>query len=197
MIGPRAQPEDGATPMPNGPILIIAGTNRPNSNAMRVARVLEDRYRQRQAAVDLLNLEDLPREVFEPSIYTSKPPGMVRLQERVLAASGLHVVTPEYNGSFPGVLKYFIDLLKFPESFEHKPVAYVGESSGLWGGLRSVEQLQMVFGYRHAHSYPVRVFMPAVHKLFAADGTLNDAGMLKRLDDQVGGFLAYISLIRP
>src|SRR4051812_15422280 len=110
--------------MPNGPILIIAGTNRPNSNAMRVARVLEDRYRQRQAAVDLLNLEDLPREVFEPSIYTSKPPGMVRLQERVLAASGLHVVTPEYNGSFPGVLKYFIDLLKFPESFEHKPVAY-------------------------------------------------------------------------
>jgi NAD(P)H-dependent FMN reductase len=110
----------------------------------------------------------------------------------VLAAAGVHVVTPEYNGSFPGVLKYFIDLLKFPESFEHKPVAYVGESSGLWGGLRSVEQLQMVFGYRHAHSYPVRVFIPGVNKLFDGEGRLTDGAIEDRLGQQVRGFLKYI-----
>ena len=40
----------------------------------------------------------------------------------VLQAEGLIVVTPEYNGSLPGVLKYFIDMLKFPESFEQRPV---------------------------------------------------------------------------
>jgi NAD(P)H-dependent FMN reductase len=101
-------------------------------------------------------------------------------------------VTPEYNGSFPGVLKYFIDLLKFPESFEQKPVAYVGESSGEWGGLRAVEQLQMVFGYRHAHQYPVRVFIPNVNKLFDAGGKLLDLSMDKRLAEQAKGFKSYI-----
>ena len=54
-------------------------------------------------------------------------------QQRVLDAAGLHIITPEYNGSFPGVLKYFIDMLKFPESFVEKPVAFTGEAAGLWG----------------------------------------------------------------
>lgn len=179
--------------MPNGPILIISGTNRPNSNALKVARVLEAHYQRAGATTDLLNLEHLPAEVFDPAIYKVKPPAMVELQRRVLAAAGLHVVTPEYNGSFPGVLKYFIDLLKYPESFEHRPVAYVGESAGLWGGLRSVEQLQMVFGYRHAHSYPMRVFMPGVNKLFDAAGKLTDAEVDARLAQQVRGFLEYIN----
>jgi NAD(P)H-dependent FMN reductase len=181
--------------MPNGPILIISGTNRPDSNALKVARVLEAHYHAAGAATDLLNLEHLPSEVFDPAIYKVKPPAMVELQRRVLAAAGLHVVTPEYNGSFPGVLKYFIDLLKYPESFEHRPVAYVGESAGLWGGLRSVEQLQMVFGYRHAHSYPVRVFIPGVNKLFDAAGKLTDAETEKRLGEQVRGFLDYINCL--
>src|SRR4051794_34846964 len=181
--------------MANGPILIISGTNRPGSNALKVAGVLREHYGRSQVATDLLNLEDLPREIFDGSVYKTKPPSMVELQRRVLAAAGLHVVTPEYNGSFPGVLKYFIDLLKYPESFEHRPVAYVGESAGLWGGLRSVEQLQMVFGYRHAHSYPVRVFIPGVNKLFDAAGKLTDAALDERLAEQVRGFLEYINCL--
>ena len=86
---------------------------------------------------------------------------MVAIQNRVLDAAGLHVVTPEYNGSFPGVLKYFIDMLKFPESFDRKPVAFLGEAAGTWGGLRSVEQLQMIFGYRNATSSPSASSSPA------------------------------------
>jgi chromate reductase len=178
--------------MPGGPILILCGTNRPNSYALKVARVLERKYEQAGAASELLKLEDLPPEVFAGSVYANKPPAMVELQARVLAAAGLHVVTPEYNGSFPGILKYFIDLLKFPESLEQKPVAYVGESSGLWGGLRAVEQLQMVFGYRHAHSYPVRVFIPGVTKVFDAAGNLTDAALEERIGQQVRGFLQYV-----
>ncbi|HEY7116720.1 MAG TPA: NAD(P)H-dependent oxidoreductase [Tepidisphaeraceae bacterium] len=178
--------------MPDGPILIIAGTNRPNSNALRVARIVEGHYRQENVPTTLLNLEHLPPEIFLPSVYTAKPPAMVELQRQVLEASGLHVVTPEYNGSFSGALKYFIDLLKFPESFEHKPVAYVGEASGAWGGLRAVEQLQMVFGYRHAHSYPVRVFISNVTKLFDPEGNLTDPAVDQRLADQVRGFIRYI-----
>jgi len=178
---------------PNAPILIISGTNRPGSHALKVAHVLERHYRQAGAPVELLSLEQMPPEAFDPASYAKKPQPVVEIQNRVLGASGLHVVTPEYNGTFPGVLKYFIDLLKFPESFEHKPVAYVGESAGLWGALRSVEQLQMVFGYRHAHSYPVRVFLPGVNKLFDAAGNLSDPAVDQRLGDQVRGFVRYIA----
>src|SRR3954468_24194836 len=147
--------------MAKGPILIVSGTNRPGSNALKIANIVRGHYqRSGHGEVGLYSLTEMPPEIFDPASYATKPPAWAAVQQRILDAAGLHVITPEYNGSFPGVLKYFIDMLKFPESFEHKPVAYVGESSGEWGGLRAVEQLQMVFGYRNAHSYPVRVFMP-------------------------------------
>ncbi len=140
--------------MPNNTILIISGTNRPDSNALKVAHILEGHYHKANITTDLLSLTDLPPEVFQGTCYATKPPGMVAIQKRVLDAAGLHVVTPEYNGSFPGVLKYFIDMLKFPESFDRKPVAFTGEAAGTWGALRSVEQLQQIFSYRNAHIFP-------------------------------------------
>ena len=173
------------------PILIVSGTNRPQSNALRVAAVLRANYERLGVAHETLSLADLPREVFDGSAYANKPGGMVAIQRRVLDALGLHVVTPEYNGSFPGVLKYFIDMLKFPESFEHKPVAFVGEAAGTWGGLRSVEQLQLIFGYRNAHILPDRVFIPGVATKFDATGKLTDAAIEDRLAKQCDRFARF------
>src|SRR5688500_15517737 len=181
--------------MPNPdspPVLTVSGTNRPGSNALRVARVLERHYRDRGAAAEILSLTELPREVFDGSAYASKPPGMVEIQRRVLASRGLHVVTPEYNGSFPGVLKYFIDMLKFPESFEHKPVAFVGEAAGLWGGLRPVEQLQQIFAYRNAYLYPDRVVTPGISQKIDAEGNITDPALNERLAKQAGGFAKFV-----
>lgn len=180
---------------PRRPILIIAGTNRPGSNARRLADVLAELYQKRNVAASVLSLIDLPAEAFVPEIYAVKPPSVAALQQRVLDASGLHIVTPEYNGSFPGILKYFIDLLKFPESFDHKPVAFVGESSGAWGGLRAVEHLQGVFAYRNSHQYPPRVFINAVRTKFDAAGTFTDAELLARLDAQCAGFARFIESV--
>jgi len=177
-------------------ILIISGTNRPGANALRVARVIEGLYREAGGAAEVLSLAELPREVFDASSYATKPPGMVAIQDRVVKASGLHIVTPEYNGSFPGVLKYFIDMLKFPESFEHKPVAFVGEAAGIWGGIRPVEQLQQIFAYRNAFAYPERVFIPAVGKAFDAEGKLS-ADYVKRLKSQVEGFVSFVGCLGP
>jgi chromate reductase len=173
------------------PILIVSGTNRPNANALRVATVLRTNYERLNVAHEVLSLEELPREVFDGSAYANKPPGMIAIQRRVLDALGLHIVTPEYNGSFPGVLKYFIDMLKFPESFEHKPVAFVGEAAGIWGGLRAVEQLQQIFGYRNAHILPDRVFIPGVATKFDATGKLTDAAIEDRLAKQCDRFARF------
>lgn len=176
-------------------IEIVSGSNRANSNTLRIAQLLLAAYARLGVEAGLLNLQGLPVELLDPGAYAVKPEAFGALQARVLAASGLHVVTPEYNGSFPGALKLFIDMLKFPESFEGKPVAYVGVASGQWGGLRAVEQLQMIFGYRNAHSYPRRVFIAGVHDKFTTEGAFNDAELLLRLEEQAAGFREFVERV--
>lgn len=179
---------------PHDFILLISGTNRPGSTTLRVSRHVEELYKAAQIRSELFNLENLPMDMFHPDAYKTKPPALREIQEKVLDSAGLHVVLPEYNGSFPGVLKYFIDLLKFPESFDRKPVAFVGVSSGSYGALRAVEQMQMVFGYRNAHLYPERVFISGVGNKFTSEGALSDAAVDERLARQVRGFGQFCGL---
>jgi NAD(P)H-dependent FMN reductase len=173
-------------------ILVIAGTMRVGSMSLKVSRQLELEYRAAGVGCEVLALETMPAEAFVPGVYGSKPAWVVRKQEQVLAARGLHVVTPEYNGSFPGVLKHFIDLLKFPESFEGKPVAFTGVAAGVFGALRSVEQLQMIFAYRNAYLYPARVFIPQVHTKMNEAGQIADVEIARRLGEQARGFDAFV-----
>jgi len=174
------------------PILVICGTNRPGASAHKVADIVHRHYAAANVPASYLSLVELPPEAFSPEAYGNKPAKVVEIQKRVLDASGLHLVVPEYNGSFPGVLKYFIDLLKFPESFQHKPVAFVGEAAGMWGALRSVEQLQQIFAYRNAYLYPDRVFIPNVNAKLDGEGRLIDPDIDSRLAKQAVGFKAFI-----
>src|ERR1700690_4452391 len=122
-------------------ITLIVGTNRPGSNSRKVAAQIEEFYAELKVRLNVLDLANLPPEIFSPTSYAEKPKSFLPFAEPVLKSEGLHVVTPEYHSSVPGVLKYFIDMLKFPESFEQKPVCFTGLSAGIWGALRPVEQL--------------------------------------------------------
>jgi chromate reductase len=175
-------------------ILIIAGTNRPNSGSLKIASALHGHYTAAGAESEIYSLTEMPAELFNPDSYAKKPASWLPVQQRVLEAAGLHVITPEYNGSFAGALKYFIDMLKFPESFEHKPVAFTGVANGVWGGIRAVEQLQMVFGYRNAHMFPDRVFVPALHTRLNDQGHVSDAAIDGRLAKQAAGFARFTTL---
>ncbi|MCC6546694.1 NAD(P)H-dependent oxidoreductase [Candidatus Sumerlaeota bacterium] len=172
-------------------IEVISGTNRPGANALKIAKHLVAMYERRGANARLYNLQDLPAEIFDPSSYAEKPEAFAPFQQRILAAQGLHIVTPEYNGSIPGIMKYFIDMLKFPESFDHRCVAFTGEAAGIWGALRPVEQLQMIFGYRNAHILPERVFIPGVNKVLDEHGGIVDDVIRTRLEAQVEAFIAF------
>ena len=178
------------------PIVILSGTNRPGSNALKIARLLKRHYDNARIDATLYSLEQLPREIFDPGCYAKKPESFVPVQKMIVESAGLHVVTPEYNGGFPGVLKYFIDMLKFPESFERKPVAFVGEAAGQWGALRPVEQLQQIFGYRNAYLFPERVFIPGVGQVLNDAGELADNDLAERLQKQVHGFSDFVKRLR-
>lgn len=177
-------------------IAILAGTNRPNSNTRKVVAEVETIYRELKVPVELIDLAKLPPEIFSASSYAEKPASFKPFSEVILRADGIVLVTPEYNGGMPGVLKYFIDMLKFPESFEARPVCFVGLAAGAWGALRPVEQLQQIFGYRNAYIYPERVFMPRINELLGEDGRLIDSDLLKRLKSQAEGFVGFVERVK-
>lgn len=143
----------------------------------------------------LLDLASLPAALFAPSAYAAKPPEFAPFRDAVIGAEGLVVVTPEYNGSLPGVLKYFIDMLPFPESFEGRPVCFIGLSAGRWGALRAVEHLQLIFAYRNAHIFPERVFVPSVGDAVGEGRVLQEPEIEERLRAQAEGFAAFVRAV--
>jgi len=177
-------------------ITLIVGTNRPQSNTRKVARHVEEIYADLKVPIHLLDLAQLPPEIFSPTSYAKKPKPFEPFSEAILRSDGLHVVSPEYNGSVPGVLKYFIDMLKFPESFIQRPVCFVGLSAGTWGALRPIEQLQAIFGYRNAYIFPERVFLPGIRELLDESGRLKDPELLERLRTQAEGFVDFVERLR-
>ena len=175
---------------------LIVGTNRPGSNTRKIARHVEEIYAALNVPLRVLDLAQLPPEIFSPSVYAEKPASFKPFTDGILQASGLIIVTPEYNGGIPGVLKYFIDLLKFPESFDRKPVCFVGVAAGIWGALRPIEHLQQIFGYRNAFIYPERVFLAQVGNLLSEDGRLKDAELVGRLQKQATGFVDFVEKLK-
>jgi NAD(P)H-dependent FMN reductase len=177
-------------------LTIIVGTNRPGSNTRKVARHIEEIYAELKVPLRVLDLAQLPPEIFSPTAYAEKPKSFHPFADAIWQSAGLVVVTPEYNGSVPGVLKYFIDMLKFPESFEKRPVCFIGLGAGMWGALRPVEQLQAIFGYRNAYIYPERVFMPQINNLLDQSGRLKDAELLGRLKKQAEGYIDFVERLQ-
>jgi chromate reductase len=177
-------------------ITLVVGTNRPGSNSRKVARHVEEIYTDLKVPLRVLDLTQLPPEIFSALSYAEKPKAFQPFADAILHASGVHVISPEYNGGIPGILKYFIDMLKFPESFEHRPVCFTGVSAGIWGALRPIEQLQAIFGYRNAFIFPDRVFLPQINSLLDENGRLKNPELLDRLRKQTDGFVDFVEKLK-
>ena len=176
-------------------ITIISGTNRPQSQSLRVAQIFQKLYQKEGVETQLLDLQKLPVALFTPDAYAHKPAEFEPFSQAVLKSKGLVVVTPEYNGGFPGVLKLFIDMLKFPESFEKRPVAFVGVAAGMWGALRPVEQLEAVFKYRNAFLFNERIFLPKVESQIKDDGSFATPLVAQLAEAQVKGFIKFTQAV--
>jgi chromate reductase len=177
-------------------INLIVGTNRPESNSRLVANQVIDIYKKLGVSLNTIDLANLPAEIFHPSSYATKPASFLPMSDAVVASDGLIIVAPEYNGSLPGVLKYFIDMLKFPESFEKRPVCFIGVAAGIWGALRPIEQLELIFGYRNAFIYPERVFLPKINDLLGTEKKITDKKLLSMLENQATGFIDFVERLR-
>ena len=177
-------------------LAIISGTDRPGAQALKISGYLMRRYKKMGAKVSLINLQDFPLEAVKGGPYGQDNSAIEAYNKPLHQADGLVMVIPEYNGSFPGILKLFIDYLPFPESFLRKPISYIGESAGAFGAMRAVEQMEQVAEYRYAYNFPERVFIPRVNKNFSEDKGILDEFQNSLLDSQIKNFYHFVENLK-
>lgn len=132
---------------------IIVGTNRRDSVSKAIALLYQEILEGLGTSSEILHLEDLPEDFVFSALYekNGKNPAYNAFHQRVKEGSKFIFIVPEYNGSFPGVLKAFFDGMTYPNAFKNKKCALVGISSGIGGGGIALSHLTDVFHYLGMH----------------------------------------------
>lgn len=172
-------------------VTIIASTNRPNSSTLKLAQYYQKKLSEKGLTTHLLSLMQLPATIISTDLYGKRSPEFQEIQDIVTATDKFLFVIPEYNGSFPGVLKTFIDACDFPNSFYEKKAALVGLSSGKYGNIRGIDHFNGVCGYIHLHVMPLRIHIAAIKTEFDADGNLYLPDTVKFTDEQMDKFIKF------
>lgn len=183
------------TTMKTPEICIISGTDRPGSNALRVARYVQKLYRRQEAEAEVMDLKEFPVEAVAGGRYGEELPELDPYIDAIVEADGLVIICPEYNGGYPGILKLLIDYLPFPQALGKKPVSLIGEATGAFGAMRAVEQLQQVVGYRNALIFPERVFISRIHENFDDEKGILDPFQQELLEEQVKNFTDFVKKV--
>lgn len=161
-------------------ILAISGSLRSdsyNTAALRAAQELAPDG----MTIDIATLEGIPLYNADEEKADGLPDAVAALRERLAAADGLLVATPEYNYSIPGVLKNALDWLSRGESpLAHKPTAMLG-AGGRLGTVRAQMHLRQMFLHDHMHVVDEpEVFIDRASQKFT-EGVLTD----ERARDQI------------
>ncbi|TRW81490.1 NAD(P)H-dependent oxidoreductase [Mycolicibacterium sp. 018/SC-01/001] len=134
--------------MAQSTILVLVGSLRKESVNRQLAELAAEVAPDGVALERFDRLGELP--FYNEDIDNdSAPESVVALREAASRADAALVVTPEYNGSIPGVLKNAIDWLSRPfgdGALKGKPLAVVGAALGQYGGVWAHDETRKSFG---------------------------------------------------
>jgi NAD(P)H-dependent FMN reductase len=108
------------------------------------------------------------------------PEDVFTLRREIRQAGGIILGTPEYHGSFSGVLKNALDLMGFDE-IEGKMIGLVGVSGGALGAINALNSLRTVGRALHAWVVPEQASIPEAWKVFDESGNLKDGALEQRV----------------
>ncbi len=179
-------------------ITIISGTNRRNNKTYPIAKQFYEIFHQKTVEnIELLNLVDLPLDFIHAGMYKSEGQNKAikKIQDAyMIPADKLFFVFPEYNGSFPGILKIFIDALSIREykaTFKHKKAALVGTATGRAGNLRGIDHLRGSLTHMNTIVLPGILPISNLDKVTDSEGIVNDQGTKDAMTKMVEDFLAF------
>ncbi len=166
-------------------ISIISGTNRAKSMSLKVAIYYKSLLDKLNIENQIIDLGTLPKDFTFSALYenSGKNVDFNQIRHLVENSEKFVFIVPEYNGSFPGVLKAFIDGLGFPNSVIHKKAALVGISDGVQGGAIALSHLTDIFHYLGLNVLAQRVKIPSLSKNFI-DGEITDPLIKTLIEDQ-------------
>jgi NAD(P)H-dependent FMN reductase len=173
-------------------LTIVVGTNRANSKSEIVAAYYQAILDKKGVRSQIINLKDLPENFITSALYknSGKDEQFNVLREAIVSVEKIIFIVPEYNGSFPGVLKAFIDGMPYPKGFEDKKIALVGLSSGVQGGALALSHLNDIFSYLNAHVLGQKVKLIQIEKNMDNGQITNDL-YNQLIENQINKFLTF------
>jgi NAD(P)H-dependent FMN reductase len=158
-------------------IPLILGTTRQGRESEQPARFVLERTKARSGVetefIDLrtvsMKLDDAGEQMKDPKFAAT-----------IERCDGLIIVTPEYNHSFPGLLKHALDMCL--KEYIHKAVGICGVSGGAFGGTRVIQSLLPVMRELGLVTIFEDVNFGKVGTLFDEHGQLLDQNFVRRVD---------------
>lgn len=156
-------------------ITLISGTNRKGSRSRAIVDLYAVKLEERGEAFQILDLADLPPDFIVSAMYkkSGKNEQFNKLTHMIDTADKFVFVVPEYNSSFPGVLKAFIDALSYPCPFMNKKGALIGLSSGMQGSGLALSHLTDILNYLGMHIMALKLKLAHIENNFDGERITN------------------------
>jgi NAD(P)H-dependent FMN reductase len=130
-------------------VLTLVGSLRAASINRQIAELASEAAPDGVAVTIFDGLGDLPFYNEDIDNEADVPAAVTALRAAAADADAALVVTPEYNGSYPAVIKNAIDWLSRPfgdGALKGKPLAVIGGSFGQYGGVWAHDDTRKSFG---------------------------------------------------
>lgn len=173
-------------------ITLVSSTNREDA----ITRIITDIYAsillELNYKVEIIDLKELPDDFVFSALYDNAGtnPAFNEIREKMARSKKFVFLVPEYNGSFPGVLKAFIDGLKFPDTFTNKKCALVGISSGIQGAGLALSHLTDIFNYCGMHVLALKPKLAKI-ELHMENGKITNSLYQELLETQAKQLLEF------
>lgn len=183
--------------MPNYTLLAISGSLRKSSYNTALLAAFKERAPDGMT-IEIAEIRDLP--LFDQDLEADFPKVATDLKNKILAADGILISTPEYNRTMPGTLKNAIDWVSRPygkNAWNEKPIFVMSASIGPIAGALGQFNLRQSLVYVNAYvqSQP-EFYCGSAGSKFDEAGKLTDEDTKKMIDKGLSAFTAYIEKFR-
>ncbi len=165
-------------------ITIVSGTNRIGSNTLKVAKEYQRLLDEKGVKAGLFSLQGV-------NVMTRDADFAAIENNIIIPTSTFIFIVPEYNGSFPGVLKLLFDNSRSHEIWFNKQALITGNATGRAGNLRGMDHLADILNYMKITVHPNKLPISQVNKLMDSEGRFTDAIALNAINNQLDEFLNW------
>src|SRR5215217_5640594 len=165
-IGPENDSSKDTRPQPSKPLIVgISGSLRPGSTTRLAVESALRGARDAGAETRLIDLREYDLPLAGSAAEASAADHAEKFRRELRAADGFIWGTPEYHGSFSGVLKNALDLAG-GEEFDGKAIGLVGVSGGAQGATHGLAGLRTIGRSLHAWVIPDQASVPDSGRAF-------------------------------